>query len=163
MARRSERLHRPRAGGGCNRHWHRRARTAARHPLRELRRRQRRPRRQLHLRHRSSLKGRRRCWIALIEIRSPFDPDIATRDIAIVLKSYGISKTTADHYAAGWAVSAFARNSIKLEHSERNRCEIYLDALPLFTAGRVKLIDNQRLAAQFYSLERRTFPSGRTR
>ena len=97
---------------------------------------------------------------SLIEIRSPFDPDIATRDIAIVLNSYGLSKTTADHYAAGWTVSAFARNNVKLEHSERNRSEIYLDALPLFTSGRVKLIDNQRLAAQFYGLERRTFPSG---
>ena len=57
----------------------------------------------------------------LIEIRSPFDPDIATRDIAIVFESYHISKTTADHYAAGWVVSAFARNGVKLEHSERNR------------------------------------------
>lgn len=85
----------------------------------------------------------------LIEIRAPFDPDIATRDVAIVLKSYGLSKTIADHYAAGWTVSAFARNGVKLDHSERNRSEIYLDALPLFTSGRVKLIDNQRLAAQF--------------
>ena len=65
----------------------------------------------------------------LIEIRSPFDPDVATRDISIVLKCYGLSKTTADHYAAGWIVSAFARNGVKLEHSERNRSEIYLDAL----------------------------------
>ena len=88
----------------------------------------------------------------LIEIRSPFDPDIATRDIAAVLKSYGLRKTIADHYAAGWTVSAFARNGIKLEHSERNRSEIYLDCLPLFTAGRVKLIDNTRLAQQFVSL-----------
>ena len=107
--------------------------------------------------HREGDKGVLDC---LIEIRSPFDPDIATRDIAIVLKSYGLNKTTADHYAAGWTVSAFARNGVKLDHSERNRSEIYLDALPLFTSGRVKLIDNQRLAAQFYGLERRTFPSG---
>jgi hypothetical protein len=32
--------------------------------------------------------------------------------------------------------------------------------LPLIHRWRVKLIDNQRLAARFYSLERRTFPSG---
>ena len=96
----------------------------------------------------------------MIEIRPPFDPDIATRDIAIVLKSYGCTKTTADYYAAGWVVSAFQRNGIKLEHSERNRSEIYLDCLPLFTSGRARLIDNQKLAQQFYNLERRTFPSG---
>jgi hypothetical protein len=96
----------------------------------------------------------------LIEIRSPHDPAIASRDISIVLKSYGITKTVADHYSANWAVGTFARNGIKLENSDRDRSKIYLDALPLFTSGRVKLIDNQRLAAQFYNLERRTFPSG---
>ena len=44
----------------------------------------------------------------LVEIKAPFNPDVATKDIAIVLKSYGLSKTTADHYAAQWVVSAFA-------------------------------------------------------
>jgi hypothetical protein len=96
----------------------------------------------------------------LVEIKAPFDPDTATRDIAAVLKSYGLTRTTADHYAAGWVVGAFARCGVKLENSDRDRSKIYLDALPLFTAGRVKLIDNQRMAAQFYNLERRTFPSG---
>ena len=60
-------------------------------------------------------------------------------------------------------VAAFARNGIKLEHSERDRSQIYLDALPLFSSGRVKLIDNSKLAAQFFSLERRTFPNGKDR
>ena len=40
---------------------------------------------------------------------------------------------------------------------------VYLNALPLFTSGRVRLIDNQRLAAQLASLERRTSPGGRDR
>ena len=53
-------------------------------------------------------------------------------------------------------VDAFAKVGVKYEHSERNRSEGYLDALPLFTAGRVRLIDNPRLVAQFASLERRT-------
>ena len=97
---------------------------------------------------------------SLVEFRSPFDPDSVTRDVCTVLRSYHISRTVADSYAANWIVGAFGRNGIRLEHSERNRSEIYLDALPLFTSGRVKLIDNQRLAAQFYGLERRTFPSG---
>jgi hypothetical protein len=38
-----------------------------------------------------------------------------------------------------------------------------LDCLPLFTSGRVRLIDNARLVAQFAGLERRTFPTGKDR
>lgn len=100
---------------------------------------------------------------ALVEIKAPFNPETATRDIAIVLKSYNIRKTTADRYAAQWVVSAFARSGITLSHSERDRSAIYMDVLPLFTAGKAQLIDNPRLAQQFYSLERRTFPTGKDR
>ena len=72
------------------------------------------------------------------------------------LASYRLSSTTGDKYAAGWVVDAFAKVNVKYEHSERNRSQAYLDTLPLFTAGQVKLIDNPRLVAQFASLERRT-------
>jgi hypothetical protein len=37
-----------------------------------------------------------------------------------------------------------------------DRSAIYLNALPLFTAGKVRLIDNRRLAAQLCGLERKT-------
>jgi hypothetical protein len=100
---------------------------------------------------------------ALVEIKPPFNPDSATAEIAAVLKSYGIRKTTADRYAAQWPVAAFARNGITVSHSERDRSEIYLDALPLFAAGRARLVDNARLVAQFSGLERRTFPTGKDR
>jgi hypothetical protein len=96
----------------------------------------------------------------LIEVRGPCNPDVATADICKVFKSYGITKTTGDNYAKGWPVAAFAKHGIALTRSERNRSEIYLDALPMFASGRVRLVDNPRLAQQFWSLERRTFPSG---
>lgn len=95
----------------------------------------------------------------LVEIRGG-NPEIAARDIAIVLRSYGLRKTTGDRYAKNWPVVAFARDGVTMEHSERDRSELYLECLPLFTAGRVKLLDNAKLAQQFYNLERRTFPSG---
>jgi hypothetical protein len=99
----------------------------------------------------------------LVEIRAPFNPDQATLQIAATLKSYGISSTISDRYAAQWVVVAFDRNGIKLEHSERDRSAIYLDCLPLFNAGRVKLLDNPRLVSQFAQLERRTFSTGKDR
>ena len=76
--------------------------------------------------------------------------------MAKTLASYRLSSTTGDRYAANWIVDAFAKVNIKYEHSERNRSQGYLDTLPLFTAGRVRLLDNPRLVAQFASLERRT-------
>jgi hypothetical protein len=83
--------------------------------------------------------------------------------MAEALKSYGLTKTVGDKYAAGWVVDAFAKEGITYEHSERDRSQGYLDALPLFTSGRVRLIDNARLVGQFSALERRSTPVGRDR
>jgi hypothetical protein len=80
-----------------------------------------------------------------------------------VLKSYGLSETVGDRYAAQWVVDAFAKCGITYRHSERDRSSIYLDALPLFTAGKVRLLDHKRLVSQFSSLERRTSSIGKDR
>jgi hypothetical protein len=52
---------------------------------------------------------------------------------------------------------------VRYAYSERDRSQIYVEALPLLTSGRARLIDNKRLALQFASLERRTSPGGRDR
>jgi hypothetical protein len=99
----------------------------------------------------------------LVEVPAPFNPDSAVAQVAQALKSYRISRTVSDRYAAEWPVAAFARNGIKLEHSERDRSAIYVDALPLFTAGRGRLLDHKKLVSQFAGLERRTSPIGKDR
>jgi hypothetical protein len=97
----------------------------------------------------------------IIEIKAPFNPTSATQQVCEMLKTYGLSKTTGDKYAAAWVVDAFAKNGVDYEHSERDRSAIYLDVLPLFTSGRAHLLDNKRLASQFMSLERRTSSIGK--
>jgi hypothetical protein len=99
----------------------------------------------------------------ILEIRAPFNPTSAVAQIAAVLKSYGLHETVGDRYAAQWVVDAFAKCGIRYRHSERDRSSIYLDALPLFTAGKVRLVDNKRLVSQFSSLERRTSSIGKDR
>lgn len=99
----------------------------------------------------------------LVEVKAPFNPSEAVDLVAAVFKSYGITSCTGDKYAAQWVVEAFAKVGITYEHSERDRSAIYLDALPLFTSGRARLLDNPRLATQFKSLERRTSPIGKDR
>jgi hypothetical protein len=97
----------------------------------------------------------------LFERRAPFDPSTVVHDIAELLRSCRISDVEGDMYAAEWVVSAFGKEGIAHRASERDRSAIYLDALPLFTSGRVRLIDNARLIHQFAGLERRTSRVGR--
>jgi hypothetical protein len=98
---------------------------------------------------------------ALVEIRAPFSPAAATAQIVTMLKSYGLTRTRGDKYGREWVTEGFAKLGIRYEPSEHDRSEIYLETLPLFTAGRCRLLDNRRLVAQFAALERRTFPTGR--
>ena len=99
----------------------------------------------------------------LFERHAPFNPSEVTAEIAALLKTYSCSHVVGDKYAARWVVEAFAKVSISYRHSDADRSAIYLDALPLFTSGRARLIDSARLVAQFAALERRTFSTGRDR
>ena len=68
-----------------------------------------------------------------------------------------------DRYAGSWTVDAFGKKGIRYNHSERDRSTIYSDALPLFSSGRARLVDNPKLVSQFANLERRTSLGGRDR
>lgn len=95
------------------------------------------------------------------EIRPPFSPTTAIEEVSALLKSYRVSMLRGDKFAAGFVTEGFARCGIKYEYSEHDRSEIYLEALPLLTSGRARLVDSKRLLAQFASLERRTMSTGR--
>lgn len=97
----------------------------------------------------------------LIERRPPFNPSEVVTEIAALLKQYRLNACTGDRYAAGWVVGAFQQVGISYQHSLNDRSSIYLNLLPMFSAGRVQLIDNARLIAQLAGLERRTGTSGR--
>jgi hypothetical protein len=99
----------------------------------------------------------------LVEIRAPFNPDAATAQISNVLKAYRCYSTVGDRYGGAWISLAFRKCGVRYDPSERDRSSIYLDALPLFTTGRARLLDNKRLVAQFAALERKTSPIGRDR
>jgi hypothetical protein len=100
---------------------------------------------------------------ALIEIKAPFDPDVAVESVSALIKSFGLNSCTGDKYAAQFVVSAFAKHGITYRHSERDRSKIYADVLPLFTSGRARLLDTEksRLAVQFAGLQRETSSMGR--
>jgi hypothetical protein len=97
----------------------------------------------------------------LVEIAAPFNPTAATASIAKTLKEYRLTDVVGDRYGAAWIVDACAKVGMQYRHSDKDRSAIYSDALPLFTAGRVRLLDNKKLVTQFANLERRTTSSGR--
>ena len=95
------------------------------------------------------------------ERKPPFSPSETVRQIAELLRDYRINRVTGDNFGAEFVVELFTKAGIRYLKSERDRSEIYANTLPLFTTGRVRLIDNPRLLSQFASLERRTYPTGR--
>jgi hypothetical protein len=98
---------------------------------------------------------------ATIEVRSPCNPAEATRQAAELLKSYKLTHTVGDKYAAGWVIGEFAKNGIKYRYADLTCSETFLNILPPLNAGRIRLTDNRRLSTQFCNLERRTSVAGR--
>jgi hypothetical protein len=92
----------------------------------------------------------------LREARPPFNADEVVSDFAKLLKEYGLASATGDRYGGLWPSTRFEANGIRYEPSEEPKSALYLSLLPLINAGRVELLDNQRLVAQLCSLERRT-------
>jgi hypothetical protein len=106
--------------------------------------------------------GRDVCILdAIFIVAPPFDPDQTTLRCAAFLRSWGISSVTGDSYAAMWPVTAFAKYGISYVAASLSKSEIYLHTLPLFTAGRVRLLDNPRIVDQFAALRRKVGSNGR--
>ena len=93
--------------------------------------------------------------------KAPFSPASVVEEFAGVLKQYRLSTVTGDRYAGESAAGGFQGFGVAYQVSPLNRSELYLSTLPLLNSGRVRLLDNQRMAAQFIALERRTSRAGR--
>jgi hypothetical protein len=74
---------------------------------------------------------------------------------------YGCISVTGDRFAGEFPREAFRRLGIRYDTSDRAASDLYRDALPLLTSGRLKLLDHDRLIAQLVGLERRTGRSGK--
>lgn len=98
---------------------------------------------------------------ALREAHPPFSPEAVVADFAATLASYSITKVTGDRYAGEWAREPFRKVGIDYVLTDKAKSDIYRDTLPLLNSGKVELLDNPRLVAQFCGLERRTARGGR--
>lgn len=98
---------------------------------------------------------------AVEEVRAPFAAEEAVARGVALCREYHVRTLTADRYAGTWPTDAFARYGIHVRPAGASKSELYLDALPLLTSGRVVLLDLPRLIGQLANLERRATRGGR--
>lgn len=93
--------------------------------------------------------------------RPPFDPQATVVSFAALLKEYRISKLRGDAYAAEWVATAWKAAGINYLRSELPKSALYLESLPLFVRGLVRIPNDVRLTRELRLLERRTSRSGK--
>jgi hypothetical protein len=90
-----------------------------------------------------------------------FDPHQVTREYAALCKEYRIPSVTGDAYAREWVAATWRETGITYQQSELVKSEIYLETIPLFARGLVRLPDHARLLRELRALERHTHRSGK--
>lgn len=98
---------------------------------------------------------------ALLEVRPPFSTHNASAQVAALLRRYGITSVTGDRYGGDWPTQELAKHGVSYKPAELTRSELYVEAVPLFSSGRVRLLDQPRLLTQLKALERRAARGGR--
>jgi hypothetical protein len=95
------------------------------------------------------------------------DPQDVIKTMAKILREWGISEIKGDDYAANFPLVEFRRHGIRLlpsrytfDDPRMNRSVLYMEALPLFSTRRVRLLDAPRLREQLTSLVRRPGSNG---
>src|SRR5260370_33545360 len=95
------------------------------------------------------------------------------REVAALLKRYGLRQVSGDRYAAGWVVERFKAEGVRYELPQLtmpgaaeptylDKASAYLECEPLFAQGRIQLLDHPQLARELKLLERRPRAGGRT-
>ena len=95
------------------------------------------------------------------EIKPPFNPEAACKELAQMFRSYKITTIHADRYAGDWPKVQFRKHGIDVRPSKLTKSQIYLELVPLINSEQVELPNHKRLIAQLCGLERRTSRAGR--
>ena len=95
------------------------------------------------------------------EVVPPFSPEGVVEEFCSTLAPYRVFTVRGDKYAGLWPREQFAKRGVGYLTSDKPKSDIYRDLLPAINSGSVDLLDNDRLAAQFVSLERRNIRGGR--
>jgi hypothetical protein len=78
-----------------------------------------------------------------------------------LLKEYRVGTVFGDNYAAQWVAGAWSGTGVAYVKSDLPKSQIYLECIPLFTRGLVRLPDHAKLIRELRLLERHVHRSGK--
>lgn len=99
------------------------------------------------------------------------DLEGVVREIAAIVKSYGVFTVAGDRYAAGWVRERFRASGVTYAEATRrkdgepvalDKSAAYLECEPFFAQGRIELLDHPQLLRELKLLERRPRVGGKT-
>lgn len=82
-------------------------------------------------------------------------------EIAGLLRDYLIGSVVGDRYAAAWVSQAFGEEGTEYIASPWSKAQAYLEVLPVFSQGRLEILDHPQLVRELQCLERRTRAGGK--
>ena len=83
-------------------------------------------------------------------------------EIAETARRYGLTEVYGDRYAGAWVTEAFAQAGLAYRPAGMDKSRAYLECEPLFSSGRVELLDHAAMRREFGLLERRLRPGGKS-
>jgi hypothetical protein len=92
---------------------------------------------------------------------APHDPARVAKEFAELCRAFNIRRIYGDRFAGEWVAQAYERERVNYIPSELNRSELYLEGLPLFSRGQVRMPEHKILLKELRLLERSTHRSGR--
>jgi hypothetical protein len=102
-----------------------------------------------------------RIVLDLVRSRAPqFNPESVTFEYCELLKSYHVREVRGDKYSGDWASSAFEKNGIHYERSEKTKSELYIESESIFNTERVSIPNRPSLIDQLKMLVRKTRSGG---
>ena len=93
--------------------------------------------------------------------RPPFAPEAVVQEYSALAKAYRVRSITTDNYSAEWVAQAFRQAGMDHKLAPMPKSALYLEALPRFAQGQVRIPDHKALIRELRLLERRTSKSGR--
>ena len=93
--------------------------------------------------------------------RGRIDPQATTEAYAKLCKEYRVGTVIGDSYSAEWVKTAWRSNNVTYVKSDLPKSQIYIETIPLFTRGLVRLPNQPTLLRELRLLERHTHRSGR--
>lgn len=96
-------------------------------------------------------------------VPAPHSPQKVICRFAEILKTYRIYEVSGDRYSANFVKDAFEAEGIRYTASDQNASELFIEFGGLLSAGRVEILDDQKLFGELRLLERKPGRGGRDR